>query len=138
MSRPRGLGPRVWLGFVLLLVLPGWAASRIAEAGRIDARLVPALVLVASVVTFGLYAIDKRRAEAGAWRIPEATLHVAGLLGGWPGGFLARHVFRHKTAKFSFRVLFWLIVALHQAAALDVVSGGRWTSLVLRQFGTTK
>lgn len=56
---------------------------------------------LASVVSFTLYAVDKRRAVqnrsgAGRRRVRERTLHTFDLLGGWPGGLLARRAFRHK------------------------------------------
>ncbi|UTH76185.1 DUF1294 domain-containing protein [Chromobacterium sp. IIBBL 290-4] len=65
-------------------------------------------LLAASAATFVLYWRDKRAALAGAWRTPESTLLLMGLAGGWPGGWLARHAFRHKTLKQPFRMLFWL------------------------------
>ena len=50
-----------------------------------------------SVVTFILYAVDKRRAIQKRWRIPEATLIGFSMLGGAMGGYLAMHAVRHKT-----------------------------------------
>ncbi len=68
-----------------------------------------------SAVAFIAYAIDKRCARLARRRIPEATLHTVELLGGWPGAFLAQRIVRHKNAKASYQVVFWLIVALHLA-----------------------
>ncbi|MEL0166634.1 MAG: DUF1294 domain-containing protein [Pseudomonadaceae bacterium] len=76
---------------------------------------------VVSVVSFVQYWLDKRSAETGRWRTPENTLHVIELLGGWPGALVAQQVFRHKTRKVSFQVVFWLIVALHQLVWLDLL-----------------
>lgn len=70
---------------------------------------------ISSLITFALYGFDKRRAIGGGSRVPERTLHLGELLGGWPGAFLAQRVFRHKTQKASFRRVFWLIVLLHAA-----------------------
>ena len=70
---------------------------------------------VASVITFFVYGLDKRAARRGGWRTPEATLHLLELLGGFPGAFLAQRLFRHKTRKFGYRIVFWLIVGLHLA-----------------------
>lgn len=69
-----------------------------------------------SVVSVALYGADKRAAGRGAWRIPEKTLHTVDLLGGWPGGAIARRLFRHKTSKWSFLIVSWSIAALHGAA----------------------
>ena len=63
-----------------------------------------------------LEAARKQAAQSGAWRTPETTLLVVGLLGGWPGALVARAVCRHKTRKQPFVTLFWLTVAVHCAA----------------------
>lgn len=74
---------------------------------------------VVSVLAFFLYWNDKRKARADAWRIPENILHAVELAGGWPGALIAQQVFRHKTRKVSYQVLFWVIVLLHQVFWLD-------------------
>ena len=74
---------------------------------------------VVSVVAFFLYWSDKRRACTGGWRIPENILHGVELAGGWPGALIAQQVFRHKTRKVSYQVLFWVIVLLHEVFWLD-------------------
>jgi len=73
-----------------------------------------ALVNLASFAAFGF---DKHRARAGGRRIPERTLHLLGLLGGFPAGFLAMQVFRHKRRKPSF-VLTYVLAAAVSAAVL--------------------
>ena len=78
-------------------------------------RWVLGFYLLMSVVTFTFYGFDKRRAIKGGRRVPEARLHWLELLGGWPGAFAGQLLFRHKTQKLSFRVVFWLIVVLHLA-----------------------
>jgi uncharacterized membrane protein YsdA (DUF1294 family) len=75
-----------------------------------------AVYLVVSLVTFVCYAWDKRQAGRGGSRVPERTLHLLALLGGWPGALLGRHVLRHKTRKPGFTLLTWTIVLLHLAA----------------------
>ena len=93
----------------------------------IDWRLLAGGVLAMSFFTWLSYWSDKRRAEAGEWRVPEATLHGFELLGGWPGAFLAQRQFRHKTAKISYQVVFCLIVLLHEYVALDFLLGWKLT-----------
>ena len=61
----------------------------------------------------------------GDWRTPEVRLHLFELLGGWPGALVAQQVFRHKTRKLSFQLVFWGIVLLHQSFWLDSLLGGR-------------
>lgn len=117
---PRGRGYPAWLTVAVLAAALGLTAA-LAAAGVLS-LWVPALVVVMSAVTFGLYASDKRAAVEGRWRVPESTLLVAGLFGGWPGGLLAQRLLRHKTRKRGFLALFWLTVlvdvALVAAAAL--------------------
>ena len=69
-----------------------------------------------NIVTFMAYGADKRAAVRGMWRVPEANLHTLEFLGGWIGAFVAQKVFRHKTKKKSYRVMFWLMLILQFAA----------------------
>jgi len=85
------------------------------------------LVLLASPIAFALYGFDKRRARRQGRRVSEATLQIAAFVGGWPGAWLGQVVFRHKTSKWRFRMLFWLIVAAHGSFLLIMLAG-----LVLR------
>ncbi len=75
-----------------------------------------AVQLVLSLVTLAVYGHDKRRAERGGRRVPERTLHLLELAGGWPGALLAQRLFRHKSRKLSFRLVLWAIIALHLLA----------------------
>ena len=68
------------------------------------------LYVGASLVAIVGYAIDKRAAGTGGWRVPESSLLVIGLIGGWPGAIIAQQFFRHKTKKAIFRSVFWLTV----------------------------
>jgi uncharacterized membrane protein YsdA (DUF1294 family)/cold shock CspA family protein len=71
-----------------------------------------------SLVAFLMYARDKLSAIRGGWRVPETSLHLAELLGGWPGAFVAQQTMRHKTVKPSYQAVFWLIVAAHVGTAI--------------------
>lgn len=57
-----------------------------------------------NVLTFMLYAIDKRRAKAKRWRISERLLIFFTIAGGGFGAFLGMGLLRHKTNKTSFRI----------------------------------
>jgi uncharacterized membrane protein YsdA (DUF1294 family) len=76
------------------------------------------LYLAASIAAFVAYGIDKSAARGGRWRTPESTLHMLALIGGWPGALVAQSVFRHKSRKSSFRIAFFVTVAVNCAALL--------------------
>ena len=88
--------------------------------------------VVISGITFWLYWSDKRKAVGGEWRTPESVLHLAEILGGWPAAFLAQRALRHKISKTSYQATFWLIVVLHQAVALDSVTGWKMSQEIIR------
>lgn len=54
-------------------------------------------------VGFALMGIDKKRAVRGAWRVSEASLFCAALLGGALGCTLGMYHFRHKTRHWYFK-----------------------------------
>ncbi|MGB3714419.1 MAG: DUF1294 domain-containing protein [Candidatus Promineifilaceae bacterium] len=55
-------------------------------------------ILSVSVVTFGLFGVDKALSKTDRARVPESVLHFFTLIGGFPGQILGRIVFRHKTS----------------------------------------
>ena len=61
-----------------------------------------------NLLTFTAYGYDKSAARAGRWRVKEKALHAMSFVGGTFGAFAAQKVFRHKTRKTSFRIVFWL------------------------------
>lgn len=79
-------------------------------------RLIFWLYVVASLLTFIMYAKDKSAAKKGSWRTPESTLHLLALLCGWPGALIAQQTLRHKSKKQSFRFVFWTTVLLNCGA----------------------
>ena len=79
------------------------------------------LYAVMSLVAFVLYWRDKRAAQAGRWRTPEATLHLVELLCGWPGALLAQRKLHHKCSKVSYQIVFWLIVVMNIVSMLWLV-----------------
>jgi len=75
--------------------------------------------LIASIVTYGTYAADKDAAVEGRWRVANLTLHVLGLIGGWPGAWMGQQVLRNKNRQPTFQVMLFLSISLH----LLLVSG---------------
>ncbi len=55
-------------------------------------------------------------------RIPEKVLHLWELLFGFPGAILGQIALRHKSAKTSYQVVFWLIVIIHTAVWVWIFS----------------
>lgn len=83
-----------------------------------------------SLFTFILYADDKSRAKRQAWRIPENTLHLYELMGGWLGAYIAHQILRHKSSKRSYQIMFWAIVVLHMTFWLDwLLFGGSFSGM---------
>jgi uncharacterized membrane protein YsdA (DUF1294 family) len=76
-----------------------------------------------SGITFITYLLDKSAAQAGRWRVPEKTLHTLALAGGWPGALLAQKMFRHKTSKKEFQLVFILTVVLNVVGLVFFYSG---------------
>jgi uncharacterized membrane protein YsdA (DUF1294 family) len=110
-----------------LLVLPTVALLRRAW----DPTWIFVYALALSALTYWAYAIDKRRARDGSWRLPEVRLHLLELLGGWPGAYLAQRRLRHKSSKRSYQVVFWLIVLGYQLVAVDALRDGQLIRMLL-------
>lgn len=60
-----------------------------------------------------LMGIDKRRAVLHKFRIKEATLFLCSALGGSLGGLLGMKIFRHKTNKLKFHIIYWFFLIIH-------------------------
>lgn len=60
---------------------------------------------VMSIITYCLYASDKKKARRGEWRVPEKTLLLFSFFGGAVGGLLAMYMVRHKTKHWYFPVI---------------------------------
>lgn len=127
--RPPRRIPRLALGTSFLL-----AAVVLMVTGLVPAVL-PLLYLLLSCASYLMYGFDKEVAGKAGWRrTPESTLHLLDLAGGWPGGLIAQHVARHKTAKASFQRGFWITVLLNLALFGVLWRSGiaaTWTEWVL-------
>lgn len=100
-----------------MLLMAGWALLVLwgVWAGRLAVMALAALLLL-NLLTFFVYWNDKHAAQTGRWRTQEKTLHLFGLLGGWPGAWFAHQILRHKSRKAEFRAAYWGTVLLHCAA----------------------
>ena len=61
-------------------------------------------ILLINLITFGVFALDKKKAKKKQWRIPESTLLLLSLIGGSLGGLLAMKIVKHKTQKIKFAI----------------------------------
>lgn len=105
----------------LLLVLPALAAYR--GLGQTWSTYAGGWATAISLLTFAVYAFDKRRAVKEGERTPETLLHLLELLGGWPGAFLGQRLLRHKSAKITYQLVFWVIVLGYELVAADWLLG---------------
>ena len=80
-----------------------------------------AYALLANGLAFAAFGLDKRRAQAGEWRIPENTLLLLAACGGWIGAKFGQHHYRDKTRKQPFGILLNLCGILIPAAAIALV-----------------
>ncbi|MDN8600655.1 DUF1294 domain-containing protein [Citrobacter sp. S2-9] len=78
-------------------------------------------LLLVNLFTFLLYGADKYAARSNWQRVPEKTLLIFGLVGGWPGGAIAQQLFRHKTQKQPFKTWFILSVVANVVVLLGLV-----------------
>lgn len=118
-----------WLQLLVLLVLPGLASQTLPGRWWFG----PIAIFVLSLVSFGMYAHDKKQAVRSGWRVSESALHLVELFGGWPGAFLAQRRLRHKCSKQSYQFVFWCIVGLFQLASADFIFEHRISTWVLGQ-----
>jgi len=75
--------------------------------------LVAGCYAVATVITFSLYAWDKRAAARSGARIRERTLHLWALLGGFLGALAGQQWLRHKSQRPAFALGAWFALLLH-------------------------
>jgi uncharacterized membrane protein YsdA (DUF1294 family)/cold shock CspA family protein len=123
-KRPmRSFAWRSIVGTVSLLLLVAGAV-----AGRLPASIA-AVYVVASALAFAMYGIDKSAARNDRSRTPENTLHLVGLLGGWPGALLAQDVFRHKSRKLEFQIAFWISVVANLTVVGWLLKSGHMPAL---------
>ena len=120
LSRPRtsayALAWRAGVALLLIVLVLGSVSL-----GRVP-RWLGLYIFGAGIVSASLYWLDKQRAIAGAWRIPETTLHFIDVIGGIIGGLMAQVAWRHKTAKPSFGMATMMVVVVDicALAALDL------------------
>ena len=68
---------------------------------------IAAALAAINLVTLAMFGVDKTLARTGSRRVRESTFLWLALIGGTPGAYAGRELFRHKTRKqpFSSRLL---------------------------------
>lgn len=70
-------------------------------------------LIIMNLWCFYLFGIDKKRSRYKKWRISESQLLIISFLGGSLGGLLGMQIFKHKTRKWTFKILIPLFLLLH-------------------------
>lgn len=77
------------------------------------------IYLIFNIISFALFAVDKRKAVRNKWRISEATLILSSVFGIF-GGFCGMYIIRHKTKKPKFFIGLPLILIAEIALAVMI------------------
>jgi uncharacterized membrane protein YsdA (DUF1294 family) len=77
-----------------------------------------AYLVVANLVSFAMFGIDKQRAREGQRRISERALLTSAVVSGTIGAWVGMSVFRHKTAKRTFQVKMVAMTAVDAAVVV--------------------
>ena len=124
MTRARGLPtarsrfPRnVVAGLAFAVLIAGWLLHKLPFG-------IVLVYAVMSGIAIVLYGFDKSAAVRGGVAHPKSTLHMAALLGGWPGALLAQDLFRHKSRKTDFQTMFWITVVANLVGLVLVLRSG--------------
>jgi uncharacterized membrane protein YsdA (DUF1294 family) len=88
-----------------------------------------AWLVAASLTAFVFYGLDKGLARLSRFnaRVPERVLNLLALAGGFPGAWLGRNIWRHKTnvrRHWDMLLILLLSTVLHGALIYRIVRGG--------------
>jgi uncharacterized membrane protein YsdA (DUF1294 family) len=119
----RRIRPVTWFASVALIALVGqivllFLVFRLPYTWY---HAVVAWLVAANVTTFAFYGYDKGQARNHRSRVPEMVLLGLALSGGTLGAWLGMQLFRHKTIKPTFRLLFIVIAVLQAGLVLAVL-----------------
>ena len=85
--------------------------------------VIAAILVIMNVAAFVLMGVDKAKAKAGAWRIPEKMLFLVTALFGGLGGTLGMTYFRHKTKHWYFKLGFPALLVVQLVILALIVPG---------------
>ena len=90
-------------------------------------------LIAVNVLAFSVYGMDKRKAKANQWRVPESQLLLLAVIGGSVGALLGMRTFHHKTRKPKFYIGVPVILGLQ--ICLVVFLRGYFRSVVREKRG---
>lgn len=70
-------------------------------------------LLIINIISYALYAYDKKCAINSMWRVSENTLLIVGIIGGSLGAFIAMYLLRHKTQHIKFQLTIPILLLVH-------------------------
>jgi uncharacterized membrane protein YsdA (DUF1294 family) len=113
------------LNLMTLFLRPVILASGVVAATTVllacaGVPILQAAFLGINTASLGAFGYDKRQAQVGGWRVPEAVLLLQAALGGTPGAFLGMVLFRHKTSARRFQCILVFIAFLQVLALLGL------------------
>jgi len=112
-----GRGPGILALAVFFLL---FVANSVRE-GKVPAEVL-GLYLMASSFAFVFYKRDRAMDINHQRRIPENTLHLWSLIGGWPGAALAQKLVKPKSPRPSFQIVYWITIVLNGMAFFWMLS----------------
>jgi uncharacterized membrane protein YsdA (DUF1294 family)/cold shock CspA family protein len=114
-----------WIGLMLLLSIPALAINKYIVVTTLPSWFIIVPLVLINYLTYTTYKSDKAKAKKKVWRTSEGTLHLLGLLGGWPAAFIAQRQFRHKCSKPDFLAMYWMTVCMFSYLSIDYILGWR-------------
>lgn len=97
--------------------------SFIAEAVPLWQQPLLLYLGIMNLITFISYGLDKYYARKNRWRIPERRLILLAAAGGSAGALIGMRLFRHKTAKWKFRIWIPVFLVIHAGILLYLLCG---------------
>lgn len=95
-----------------LILAAGFTFMTLSSSGG-GFTVLTAWLFAINVIAILMMGLDKFSSTMEGWnRTPEGTLLWIAFFGGFPGFFLARKLFRHKTKKQEFQQVMWFVFAI--------------------------
>lgn len=121
-SRPSSVAPVQKMKPMRVLCVAYILGLAVLVMSGLLSGLVMLFVSIMNLMSYWFYSQDKEAAQQGNRRVPENTLHILSVLGGWPAAYLAQEKLRHKTQKQPFRKIYFCTIAFNILLILWLIS----------------